>query len=426
METHVRTPQDVFMQPQHLVVPPFQRPYVWEKEEQWAPLWQDVRRLAELRLAQTAGDARHFLGAIVVQAQEPILGDLQASSIIDGQQRLTTLQLLMDATAAALEALGQDALAGQLDRLTHNEDIYVPGEADTRLKLRHSNKDGAAFEEVMDAEAPVDHETLAHAASRVVRAHEYFTAAVSEWLDSDTDGAAERAQALTSVLTRGLQLVAINLTLNENSQEIFETLNARGTPLTAADLIRNFVFQRLAAEGADTRAHLDNWPFETEFWEKEVSVGRYTTQRSSLFFNQWLGSRLGEEVSTRATFTRFKQYVEQIDLENGQKVADLLPVIQEQAKAYEAWTTAADDRNRQLNRVELAVYRMKASDSELLKPLLIWLHAPGREVPADVIDRVTALAESWLVRRQILRLSTSDMGRIVADMIRVYERTQPD
>ena len=69
---------------------------------------------------------------------------------------------------------------------------------------------------------------------------------------------------------------------------------------------------------------------------------------------------------------------------------------------------------------------MKASDSELLKPLLIWLHAPAREMPADVISRVTALAESWLVRRQILRLSTSDMGRIVADMIRVYEHTQPD
>ena len=126
METHVRTPQDVFMQPQHLVVPPFQRPYVWEKDEQWAPLWQDVRRLAELRLAQPAADAKHFLGAIVVQAQEPILGGLQASSIIDGQQRLTTLQLLMDAAAATLEASGQDALAGQFDRLTHNEDIYVP------------------------------------------------------------------------------------------------------------------------------------------------------------------------------------------------------------------------------------------------------------------------------------------------------------
>ena len=424
METHVRTPQDVFMQPQHLVVPPFQRPYVWEKEEQWAPLWQDVRRLAELRLAQPSADAKHFLGAIVVQAQEPILGDLQASSVIDGQQRLTTLQVLMDATAAALEAVGEDALAGQLDRLTHNEDIYVPG-AKTRLKLRHSNKDRDAFDEVMDAEAPVDHEALHHSAARVVRAHEYFTGAVIEWLDSAADGAAERAQALTGVLTRGLQLVAINLTVNENSQEIFETLNARGTPLTAADLIRNFVFQRLAAEGADTRAHLDDWPFETEFWEKEVSVGRYPMQRSSLFFNQWLIARVGEEVSPRATFTRFKQYVEQVDLENGQKVADLLPLIRQQAETYEAWTTAASEGDRQLNRVELAVYRMKASESELLKPLLIWLHEPGREVPADVVDRVVSIVESWLVRRQLLRLSIGDMGRIVADIIRAHERTPP-
>ena len=45
MDTHVRTPQDIFLQPQHLVVPPFQRPYVWDKDEQWAPLWQDVRLL---------------------------------------------------------------------------------------------------------------------------------------------------------------------------------------------------------------------------------------------------------------------------------------------------------------------------------------------------------------------------------------------
>jgi len=173
------------------------------------------------RLGQPSADAKHFLGAIVVQAQEPILGDLQASSIIDGQQRLTTLQLLIDVTAAALEEIGQDALAGQLDWLTHNENIYVPGTL-TRLKLRHSNRDRDAFDEAMDAEAPVDHETLRHSAARVVRAHDYFTMAVTEWLDSGTDQAAERAQALTGVLTRGLQLVAINLTVSENSQEIFD------------------------------------------------------------------------------------------------------------------------------------------------------------------------------------------------------------
>lgn len=424
METHVRTPQDVFMQPQHLVVPPFQRPYVWEKEEQWAPLWQDVRRLAELQLGQPSADVKHFLGAIVVQAQEPILGGLPASRIIDGQQRLTTLQLVMDATAAALEAVGQDPLAAQLDRLTHNEDIYVLGQ-ETRLKLRHSNRDREAFDEVMGAEAPVDHEALHHAAARVVRAHQYFTQAASEWLRPTADGAAERAQSLTNVLTRGLQIVAINLTANENSQEIFETLNARGTPLTAADLIRNFIFQRLAASGADTRAHVTHWPFETDFWEKEVSVGRYAMQRSSLFFNQWLIARVGEEVSPRATFTRFKQHVEQAELERGQAVVELLSLIREQADAYEAWTNAAADADRQLSRVELAVYRMKASESELLKPLLIWLHKPSRAVRGDVIERVVSAIESWLVRRQLLRLSIGDMGRVVADLIRAHEHTPP-
>jgi hypothetical protein len=248
---------------------------------------------------------------------------------------------------------------------------------------------------------------------------------VIDWLDSAVDGAAERCQALAGVLTRGLQLVAINLTVTENSQEIFETLNARGTPLTAADLIRNFVFQRLAAEGADTRAHLDEWPFETDFWEKEVSVGRFPMQRSSLFFNRWLIARVGEEISPRATFTRFKQYVEHVDLENDQKVADLLPLIRQQAETYEVWTTAASEGERQLTRVEMAVYRMQASASELLKPLLIWLHEPGLEVPGDVVDRVVSIVESWLVRRQLLRLNIGDLGRIVADIIRAHERTPP-
>ncbi len=103
MKTDVHAPQAVFIQPQHLVVPPFQRPYVWEKDEQWAPLWQDVRRLAAIRLDEPFAEPTHFLGAIVVQAQESILAGLTAHSIIDGQQRLTTLQLLMDAAGSAVE-----------------------------------------------------------------------------------------------------------------------------------------------------------------------------------------------------------------------------------------------------------------------------------------------------------------------------------
>ena len=70
VETNVRTPLDIFHLPQHLVVPIFQRPYVWDEADQWAPLWQDIRRVGELRLADPYSQATHFLGAVVVQAQE--------------------------------------------------------------------------------------------------------------------------------------------------------------------------------------------------------------------------------------------------------------------------------------------------------------------------------------------------------------------
>ena len=68
VKTDVLTPQAVFYLPQHLVVPLFQRPYVWDEVEQWLPLWQDVVRLAELRLTDPYSQPTHFLGAVVLQA----------------------------------------------------------------------------------------------------------------------------------------------------------------------------------------------------------------------------------------------------------------------------------------------------------------------------------------------------------------------
>jgi len=424
LETNVRTPLEIFSLPQHLVIPLFQRPYVWEADEQWAPLWQDVRRMAELRLRDPFTSAAHFLGAVVVQAQDNVLGNVQERNVIDGQQRLTTLQLLMDAAGAAFEDLGQDSLAAQLESLTHNAEMYVR-DPDERVKVRHTNKDRDAFLEVMNVEPPIDHQALKHSSSRLVRAHQFFATEVAGWL-REGDGAqvAERARALADVMNRGLQLVVIDLRANEDSQEIFETLNARGTPLTAADLIKSFVFQKLGQEGVDIeRVYAEEWPFERKFWETEASAGRYNISRSSLFFNQWLASRMGEEVSPRSTFTRFKSYVEH---DSGQKMTDLLPLIHQQANLYEAWTVAADDPDKDLSRVELAVYRMKASGVEVLKPMLLWLHEPGRELPQNVIDKTVETMESWLVRRQLLRAGSADIGRVVADVMRIHRAVAAD
>lgn len=418
VDTFKRTPLQLFSLPQHFVIPLFQRPYVWREDEQWEPLWKDIRRVAELRIDEPHLDAQHFLGAVVLQAHDPGSNRFTTWNVIDGQQRLTTLQLLMDATSAVLMQAGFERFAYQLETLTHNSDNFVP-DGESSLKLRHLNNDHVAFDEVMMAEPPVDYADLRHTDSRIVGAHQYFTTGVSQWLgETGSESSALRAEQLANVLQAGLQLVTIELLSSENSQEIFETLNARGTPLTAADLVRNFVFQRLEAEGADTKkAYREDWPFETKFWTKEISVGRYFVSRSSLFLNQWLMSRLGEEIGPQSTFTRFKAYVEH---QAGLKVADLLPDLKAQAAQYEAWTEAAARPGGNLSPVEMSVYRMQASGIELLKPLLIWLDEPGRDLPRNVVDSIVGAAESWVIRRQLLRLTGSDLGRIVADIIKAH------
>jgi hypothetical protein len=414
METAVRTPLEVFSMPQNLIVPLFQRPYVWDEEQQWEPLWQDIRRLAEHRLGQPMVPANHFLGAVVLQSLGLQVGSMAQWSIIDGQQRLTTLQLFFDAAAAVFSDRDLDQFTGQLEALTHNATAFVQGEG-AALKLRHTNRDRFAYDEVMLADPPIAYEGLAHAGSLMTRAHQFFGTSVAGWLDEADGEVSQRATALTSVLTQSLQLVVIGLQADENSQEIFETLNARGTPLTAADLIKNFVFQRLDSEGVDTaKAYSELWPFESKFWEKEISVGRNLVTRGSLFLNQWLVSRLGEEIGPKATFTRFKHYVEH---EAGKSMAALLTVIKVQAEQYQAWTITAAVPHADLDRVVLSVYRAQSADIEALKPVLLWLTEPGSPYTSSTVDGVVAHVESWFVRRMLLRLPLGDLGRVIADLI---------
>ena len=423
MDTRVRTPNDVFIVPQRLLVPLFQRPYVWNEENQWRLLWDDVRRHADLHLATPGANGSHFLGAVVLQ-HDHSGGLLPQRTIIDGQQRLTTLQLLLDATHAALTDAGQDTAAGFIDDLTANADKYTTSPED-RFKVWPTNRDRAAYNEVMAAAVPVDYESLEHRSSLIVQAHSYFAGAVGAWLAAGGAEAIQgRAMQIVKTLTTGIQLVVIELEATEDSQEIFETLNARGTPLTAADLIKNLIFQKLAQDGVDTEeAYREHWRlFETPFWETEISVGRYNVQRSSLFLNQWLMSRIGEEISPRATFTRYKHFIEH---ETKLSVLELLRVLHQQALVYQGWINEAASRDGDLSAVGMAVYRTQAAGLELLKPALLWLHEPGLDIPAASRDVAVRSIESWLIRRSVLRLTSSDLGRVVADLIRVHRPAPP-
>ena len=92
MHTDAQPPHKIFNMPQQFVVPLFQRRYRWSEDKQWDPLWRDIQRVAD-RLLEAGRDTvnSHFLGAVVLQQVEIPTGSLQEKTIIDGQQRLTTL-----------------------------------------------------------------------------------------------------------------------------------------------------------------------------------------------------------------------------------------------------------------------------------------------------------------------------------------------
>src|SRR5262249_17741150 len=209
VETQVRTPQMVFMQPQRLVVPLFQRPYVWNEDNQWEPLWNDVARVAERVHGRPLEKHHpHFLGAVVLQQVQKQTGPMQERIVIDGQQRLTTLQLLLDALHAELLAVEVLPPALRIEPLVTNADPFC-SRAEDRFKVWPTNRDRAAFNAVMAAKPPVDYDAVGHRGERMVEAHRFFSEQAREWLSASGAAAiAARAVAIETVVRELLQIVA--------------------------------------------------------------------------------------------------------------------------------------------------------------------------------------------------------------------------
>ena len=248
MYTAIATPKALFQKDIRYTIPTFQRPYVWSQDDQWEPLWEDVRNLAENYLealdrfdndsvkAEQETKA-HFLGAVVLQQVHTPAKEIEQREVIDGQQRVTTLQLLLDAIQEVCEEGPFRATARRLSKFVTNDEELVGDETHHRFKLWPTRGDREAFTHAMENGLAVN----AFEHSLIVQAHDFFQEQIRKWLDGDIDQKTSRVDALETAVTVLLQMVVIDLDPNDEPNVIFETLNARGTPLQQSDLIKNFV-----------------------------------------------------------------------------------------------------------------------------------------------------------------------------------------
>lgn len=160
MKVDKLTLNEIFEPTERLEAPLFQRPYVWNRERNWLPLWESIQTVAEKRLAGEPVRP-HFLGTIVLDQLKTPTSKTHARQIIDGQQRLTTLQLAL-AAARDLCRPVDPRYEKVFGKLTHN-DVPLSNEPDDVFKVWPTNADRADFREVLKAGSAQAVRKLQHA-----------------------------------------------------------------------------------------------------------------------------------------------------------------------------------------------------------------------------------------------------------------------
>ncbi|OLZ49667.1 DUF262 domain-containing protein [Amycolatopsis keratiniphila] len=419
MQANTLTPQKLFEPQVRYVIPVFQRPYVWEIEKQWEPLWADVRAVAEelleaQDLAHHPEVPAHFLGAVVLDQQPNPAGYIQVRHVIDGQQRLITLQLLLNAVRQVAEKYGRSRDAALLKALVRNPE-HIIEEDDELLKVWPILADRAPFQDAMDDDPAND-----SGEHRVSQAIVFLRERIRSWaLESGEDEASDRLRSLTTTLARHLKLVVIDLEPGDNAQAIFEALNDRGSPLLAADLVKNAVFQAAERQHLDTeQLDRDYWEAVSgDFWRKELRQGRLNRPRIDVFLNYWLTMRRAHLVPSDRIFTDFRDHV----LTPAEDVRTVLAELKSDAQCY-----------RQLD--SLAPYStpgtfhyrvIEVMDIAATMPLLLWLLRPASSVPPAARDQALKAVESWLVRRMLCRTTLADTNSVVVELIKHLGLQEP-
>lgn len=414
MKPETRTVTQLFGLDVRYVVPLFQRPYVWEQARQWEPLWDDITTLLDHQESANGLHYSHFLGAVVLDHTTPLPGEVPEFTIIDGQQRLTTLQLILTAAANVCAELGAMNESEILRELVRNNPKKVSGVE--LFKVWPTNANRLAFQAVMsEGGPPADREDDPD--NRIDEAYAFFHSSIREWaLDVDEEQRERRLWLLRVTLCDLLKVVSITLEAEDNAQIIFETLNARGAPLLALDLVKNAVFLEAAKQGLDTdqlyetiwKPEFDD-PDDDEYWRTERRQGRLNRPIGELFLTHWLTMKLRRVVPATELFATFRTNV--LSSVPPPQLAELIPEIRRDAHTMRGF----DDQEP--GSVEATYFeRLEALDTATPLPLVLFLFREPA-VSTERRRRALRMIESWLVRRMIVGLTAKNYNQQIPVII---------
>lgn len=426
----------IFEKKMQLEVPLFQRQYVWVSEKHWEPLWEDISRKFGDYIEGRRDTPVHFLGAMVFDQKQTPTTHVEKRQVIDGQQRLTTLQIFLAAFRDFAKQQECDDLAKECEAYTQNIGMMATPEVD-KHKVWPTQLDRKQFADVMSAGSleeldrryPLTKKKYARnfdAKPRMVEAYAFFFGRLDEFFLGKEDDPpmnaeipiASRMEECFQAMKSSLQVVIIDLDKEDDAQIIFETLNARGEPLLPADLLRNFIFLRAARRNEPVEElYESHWrEFDTDFWREEISQGRYNRPRSDLFLQHYLTSNSTRDVAIKHLFTDYKWWIERE--QPFATVGEELVALDKQGVDFRRMIDPQpEDELYDLFRF------LDAFEVGTAYPLLLTLMR--KQVAKEEMKAIANILESYLLRRAVCGLTTKNYNRIFLTLLRQLDSPTP-
>ncbi|MEV4757814.1 DUF262 domain-containing protein [Micromonospora sp. NPDC049559] len=368
-------------------VPLYQRTYSWT-DSQLDRLWEDIRKLAEERVEDPT--LTHFIGSLVL-APSPTNGPAGVSEflVVDGQQRLTTLSILL---CAIRDHRAQHEDPGHRDRIDQ-EYLINKWKPAHRLKIVPTQADRAAYEACLESTPQ------AGGSDQVGAAYRFFVAQLAAIDDPDDLLDIERIE---NAVISGMALVSVVAQPGDNVYRIFESLNNTGLKLTQADLLRNYLFMRLPNRGEAVyetlwfplQEQLDSGELEQLFWLDLVHRNPEVKQTDTYTGQQAQLNRLHTEAEIEAEVRRFC------------RLGTLLRIILHPEEEGDP-------------EVRRRLTRLNAWDTTTVYPLLLHL-LDRREQGTATSDQIASAmlhVESYFIRRLLIGRATASINRILLRVV---------
>ena len=394
---------DLFDQNERLRIPSYQRRYSWE-EEQFTDLWRDLDKIGP--------DGTHFFGTIVFMSGTHVAGGTNEIDIVDGQQRITTISILLCAIRDHLrETYDEDDTAQRVESIDENLWIVDRDGEKQGMRLSLGNLDRESYESLVNGYIDEIEN------GKIKTAYEFFRGQ----LNTDCSGLDDVKEIHDRILD---QLIYVSITAKGHSEayQLFETMNNRGLSLSPIDLMKNYLLMRAA-----NRATADEDRVE-DLWGdiiKNLDSLSDVNNPGVTFFRQYFmsSSILGihEKITTKKLYD--PTFIETID--RADNIETLLEDIREKSSLFGKLLQQDIDQfspseNSEINRL------LRDSQIVSITPFTLFLRAFSESEDVDLLKEIIQKSNALLIRRQICDRNTGPHDTIFNHLSQnAFESTDP-